>query len=94
MQVDATNSFWKDSEDLMYSSLSRSTYVCMCSESQSSKLVGIVPIQRDFRVALLLILSSFSDFAIVIVVSLLVVILVASSLETLNWLHLLTWNSK
>lgn len=69
-------------------------YVCMCSESQSSKLVGIVPIQRDFRVALLLILSSFSDFAIVIVVSLLVVILVASSLETLNWLHLLTWNSK
>lgn len=69
-------------------------YVCMCSESQNSKLVGIVPIQRDFRVALLLILSSFSDFAIVIVVSLLVVILVASSLETLNWLHLLTWNSK
>lgn len=37
-------------------------YVCMCSQSQSSKLVGIVPIQRDFRVALLLILSSFSDF--------------------------------
>lgn len=37
-------------------------WVCMCSQSQSSKLVGIVPIQRDFRVALLLILSSFSDF--------------------------------
>lgn len=34
----------------------------MCTQSQSSKLVGIVPIQRDFRVALLLILSSFSDF--------------------------------
>lgn len=34
----------------------------MCTQSQSSKLVGIFPIQRDFRVALLLILSSFSDF--------------------------------
>lgn len=69
MQVgcaDATSSFWKDSQDLVYPSLSRSmyvcTYVCLCSQSQSSKLVGIVPIQRDFRVALLLILSSFSDF--------------------------------
>lgn len=98
MQVgcaDATSSFWKDSQDLVYPSLSRNMYVCMCSQSQSSKLVGIVPIQRDFRVALLLILSSFSDFdSPLLGFSLLVVILVASSLETLNWLHLLTWNSK